>query len=441
MRHPFALLALVLFPALASSQSLSLTEAVDSALATEPSLAAVMADRDASLAAADEARAALAPQLNLAGAAMLYEEPMVVSPIHGFSPNTIPEFDTTLIQSSLSATWLVWDGGGARSRARQARALAGAADESVAQIRQGLIARTVAAYTNVLTAAENLAAEERRLDALAAEQRRVEMLEQVGRAADVEVFRVEAARAAGEAARTAAATRLSVAEADLSRVTGVGADRTRAPNLAPLAAASGAADGTAVDEASALAASPRVAAARQQLAAAQAAVTAAEAGRRPQINLASALSEFGSDDLDFTYEWNAGLQLRFPVRDGGATRARIARARAVARAAEARVGVAENEVRSDLDRAAADVRNASARFESLAIAEQRYAEVARVERLRLDLGAGTQSEYLRAEADLVASRAALAATRQSLTLARVELARATGSLDPAWIATNLRSSE
>ncbi|HEU5162379.1 MAG TPA: TolC family protein, partial [Thermoanaerobaculia bacterium] len=158
-------IALLLAPSL-YAQPLSLREAVEAALANEPSLAAAAADRDASLAAADEARAALAPQVNLAGSAMLYEEPMVVSPIHGFTPGTIPDFDTTLIQSSLSASLLLWDGGAARARARQAGAAAGVANETVAQIRQALIARTVAAYTNVVAAKENLAAEESRLEAL-----------------------------------------------------------------------------------------------------------------------------------------------------------------------------------------------------------------------------------------------------------------------------------
>ncbi len=431
MRATF--IALLFAPLLAASQTLSLSEAVQAALASEPSLGAAAAEHDAARAAADETAAALEPQVNLAASAMRYEEPMVVGPIHGFTPGLIPEFDRTLVQSSLSATYLLWDGGGARSRVRQARALADAAEETVAQVRQALVARTVAAYTGVLTAAESLDAEQRRLEALGVEERRIELMKTVGRVADVEVYRVEAARAAGEAARTVAVARLDVAEADLARLTALPPERTRASNLAPLPLP-GKAD--AVDAAAALAASPRVAAAKRQRAAAEAGLAAAGAGRKPQLNLASAVNEFGGGDLDFTYEWNAGVQLRFPVLDGGATRARIARARASAAAAEARVGVAENEVRSDLDRAAAEVRTAVARFESLAVAEQRYAEVARVERLRLELGAGTQAEYLRAEADLVAARASVAAARQGLTLARVELARVAGTLDTGWIVTN-----
>ncbi|HSN67643.1 MAG TPA: TolC family protein, partial [Thermoanaerobaculia bacterium] len=240
-----------------------------------------------------------------------------------------------------------------------------------------------------------------------------------------------------EAARTSAATRLSVAESALARLTGLPAARTRAGAVETVTAG----EASAVDETTALAASPRVAAARQQLAAAEAALAAAGAGRKPQVSLASAVNEYGSGELDFTFEWNAGVQLRLPVLDGGATRARIARARANAEAAEARVAAAEDEVLGELDRAAAEVRNAGARVESLATAEQRYAEVARVERLRLELGAGTQSEYLRAEADLVAARAALAGARQVLALAHVELARISGSLDPAWIDSHLRSSK
>jgi len=50
------------------------------------------------------------------------------------------------------------------------------------------------------------------------------------------------------------------------------------------------------------------------------------------------------------------------------------------------------------------------------------------------VGAGTQVDYLAAEAELAATRAAVVEARTLALLAEVELARATGALTPAWIA-------
>lgn len=63
-----------------------------------------------------------------------------------------------------------------------------------------------------------------------------------------------------------------------------------------------------------------------------------------------------------------------------------------------------------------------------------------MEKLRLDTGAGTQTDYLRAEADLLSARAELAAARHTVIGARVELARATGALTLDWLRQNLESN-
>ena len=60
--------------------------------------------------------------------------------------------------------------------------------------------------------------------------------------------------------------------------------------------------------------------------------------------------------------------------------------------------------------------------------------VARVEQLLLEVGTGTQVDYLAAEAELAATRAAVVEARTLALVAEVELARATGALTPAWIA-------
>ena len=423
-------------------QTLSLDEAVERALANEPSVEIASADRDAAAAAQREARSATRPQVSLGASVFQYEEPMLVSPIHTFRPGLIPDFDETLIQSALSGSWLLWDAGAARSRVEQAEAFTESAAVGIVAVQQAIIANTVAAYLSVLTAREALAAEQQRIEAIESEVGRVELLKKVGRAANLEIYRVEAARAAAEAERTAAAARLEVSIAELQRMVDLPLGPDGGPALSPVSSpAPGNATSLAALETVAVDSNPRVLQARHRHAAQIAAVESAEAGRWPQINAAANVLEYGSSLGDFTFEWNAGLNLRFSAFDSGATTARIDRARAAEAQARAQVRAAEDEVRQALDRSWAELRQAEATVESVRTAEERFVEVARIEKLRLDVGSGTQTDYLRALADVAASHAALARARQRLALAHVELARAAGRLDREWVSSNLRSSE
>ena len=97
-----------------------------------------------------------------------------------------------------------------------------------------------------------------------------------------------------------------------------------------------------------------------------------------------------------------------------------------------------DEVAAALDRAWAELAAARAREGSLGEAEARYAEVLRIEKLRLSAGAGVEADYLRAEADLLGARANAAEARNRVAAARAELARVAGELSAEWVAQELR---
>jgi len=69
------------------------------------------------------------------------------------------------------------------------------------------------------------------------------------------------------------------------------------------------------------------------------------------------------------------------------------------------------------------------------------AEVARIEQLALEAGAGTQTDFLRADADLRKSRAQLIEARHMEILARIQLARTTGELSVEWLASTLETTQ
>jgi outer membrane protein TolC len=72
--------------------------------------------------------------------------------------------------------------------------------------------------------------------------------------------------------------------------------------------------------------------------------------------------------------------------------------------------------------------------DSLEPAIARFRELARIERLLLDAGSGTQTDFLNAEADLLTAQANLVEARHAEIAARVELARVAGELNLDWLA-------
>jgi outer membrane protein TolC len=77
--------------------------------------------------------------------------------------------------------------------------------------------------------------------------------------------------------------------------------------------------------------------------------------------------------------------------------------------------------------------------QSLTTAAAEFGEVARIEKLRLDSEAGTQTDFLEAEAQLLGAEAQLVDARHAEIVARVEIARITGTLDLAWIDKTLEA--
>jgi len=70
---------------------------------------------------------------------------------------------------------------------------------------------------------------------------------------------------------------------------------------------------------------------------------------------------------------------------------------------------------------------------ALQTAVDQSAEVERIRQLSLQVGSGTETDYLQAEADLLSNRASLVQARHAEMAARVDLARATGELSEAWV--------
>ncbi|HEY7472818.1 MAG TPA: TolC family protein [Gemmatimonadota bacterium] len=431
-----AILCALPLPASASQvDSLTLLDAVGRALSERPALGAAAAARDA--ARADRARVAgdWWPRLSLEAGLMRFEEPMLVSPLHGFDLRSIPDFDRTLVDAALGARWTLFEGGARLARARGAAAGVRAADAGLEATGDATIALTVATFADVVAARQTLEAHDLRLDALTAERDRVAKALAEGAVAGVDLSRADAALAGARADRVAAAAALEIATGDLARLVSL-PEAGLAERLAVPALARGAA--IVPDSAGA----PAIEQARWQARAAAAASDAARAAWWPEVSTRGAWIERGAalDRDTYTNEWQIGLRLDWALFTGGARAAAISRADAERVRAEELLAQAELDQDAAVQRARSALELAEARAQALEQAVAARAEVARVERLSLDVGAGVQADWLDAEADLLDARAALVRSRADALVAAVELARATGALDLDWLATRLEEA-
>ena len=94
-----------------------------------------------------------------------------------------------------------------------------------------------------------------------------------------------------------------------------------------------------------------------------------------------------------------------------------------------------------LDHALAAVREAHARAIALQSAVDQSAEVARIEQLSIDVGSGTQTEFLDAEANLLSVRSSLTQAQHAEMSARVDLARLLGELSRDWLARTMEQRQ
>ncbi|KPK83113.1 MAG: hypothetical protein AMS25_01110 [Gemmatimonas sp. SM23_52] len=427
---------------IAERDSLTLAQAVALAQQTYPGVASARASEDAAAAALGEARAAWWPQLSTQATAVRYEEPMLVAPIHGFSPQQFEriELERTLFQGNVSLAWTIFDGGARVNRIRGARAGAAGAAAGRTAAEMALTARVAAAYLQALTARGVLDAQERRIEALSAERRRVEQLLGEGRAAPVQLLRVDAALAEAEAEQVATFTRLDLAERDLARLLGVSPGVARVDKLRAVRLAAGAQIAERADLVErAKANNPELNRALRVLEMAEANRRVAKAAWIPSLNLRGALLGFSSEAGNTTTEWNVGIALAYPLFTGGARANAVSRASAAARAAREELRLTELRTEEAVDRALNAAFETRALVEALTRAVSHQTEVVRIEQLSLEAGAGTQTDYLRAEADLARARARLVEARHAEIAARIELARVVGELRPDWLARNLEN--
>lgn len=407
------------------------------ALQHHPTVAEASAALDAAEGVAAQARAARLPTLYTDASLARYQEPSLVAPLHGFDPTMAPEFDRDLVRGNLAFSYSIFDGGarGARIALAEAGSAAAAFGEEAA--RMELLASVTAAYLDLLTTRDLLGAAENQRRALEAEEERVRNFLTEGKAARVDLLRVEAALSQSAAAEITLSANLDVAVGRLARLTGLPREDLGEGRLASVGLARRIRPTLRNSVATARDASPELRMAREQVVAADAGVRQAKAAWMPALDVTGAYSDFGSLAGTHQWEWQGSLRISYPIFTGGARKGAQDQASAEARRANETLRKAELALEEEVEGALSRLVEAGALREALERAVEQNEEVARIEALALEVGSGVQTDFLRAQADLFQARASLAQARHGEVLATVALARISGELTLNWLQDNM----
>ena len=183
---------------------------------------------------------------------------------------------------------------------------------------------------------------------------------------------------------------------------------------------------------------PELHRAEQQIDMARTAVSLAASGYRPRVDLQA---RWYMDSEDFSYNtsqdnYTASLNLAWNLFDGFATRAQIAEARhELERALEARQKI-RMQVYQDVKQAYLAHENAQQRLNVARSSVDMAKESLNIVKKRYDGGAETITRYLEAELDRTRAGINKAAAFYDSKTAKIEIARAIGTLSTLWSQEN-----
>ena len=374
------------------THALTLNECLRESLLANHTLLARSAESDAAGARAKGSTAARLPRLFATGSAQHTSDPYR---LQAATENNQPGiFTRDTWQAAAGVALPIYAGGRLAAEHSASRLLAQAAAGDLAFARQALAVRVVALYQDALALRAVIRSLDQSRATLTAQVERIDALLRQQKAAQVDRLRVTVRLARVDQNAIEARNRLEIIQATLAVLMG------REPSAAwELADNLSTAAEPAVDSivsrdvrADEAAVQARAAAAAQQ-------VRAARSGYWPTVEGAATYGPRGDfhsgEDYDLGF---AGVALTWHIWDFGRTKSRVSEARANQRAREEVAAETSLQRRLELANAEAGVRAAAARIEASRLAVAQAQESLRIEQRKYELGQGTITDVLDAQA-------------------------------------------
>jgi outer membrane protein TolC len=411
----------------AEPEALTLQEAASLAASGAPGVERARAETEQARAAESSAKAALGPTLFSDVGFLSSNNPVTVFSLEleqqRFSaeeffmsdPNDPPFTEDW--SASLAAAWTVDLFGSARAAARAAGSAAEAADRAARRTGDGAALEAIAAFVDARRAEETLAIlAERRADAEKDETLARSLYEQ-GLATSADPSRAAAAVAEVRAETAAFVAAAAGSRAALAALIG---DEAAARPLAPLPAPAAMPDPPATPRDDVVAAELAANAARE-------AAKSADASRWPSL-LVTGRYELHAPTIGGRYGDSGTVfgGFRIPIFTSGAISARVAEARAQARAAEAVLSERRRSARSELLTAKARNDAATARWKAFEAALSAARQAREIQQARYEEGAARLSDLLDARAAELRARVGAVGAAADRVLAEANLRMAMG---------------
>jgi outer membrane protein TolC len=403
---------------------LTLQEAVDIALRSNPALAAADGRESGSWAARDRAAAERWPQLRL-DSRLAHVSEVPVNTLPGLGSLALADKDTWVSTATLQQ--LVYSGGRVSALVRQAGQTAEAARATRLRSRQLVAFGAERAFRLLLAAQEQLDVAAKNLAAAEDHQRVAADRFSARVAARFDVLRAEVQREEARQDGIRADGELQVARAQLLQALGLtGGEYQAQPPVS--AAADGVEPGIEELLAAAARQRPDLVALARQRAAAEAGVGAARAERYPTLALAADYQYATPESTTVFSRWSVGALLSLPLLDGGRARAHRGAAEAVLTQARAAFDLAQRQVEVEVRQAAAHRASAAALVRVAARQVEQAEELSRLAEVRFAGGVGTATEVADAAASLARARYGRLRAEAESGIAKAELALAIGAL-------------
>lgn len=334
-------------------------------------------------------------------------------------------------QSRLDLQWPIYNGGQTNALERAAQAEASAVGADVAMAQSDLRLEVARAYWAVVTARAAVDVLDRGVARSQAHVAEVRQRSNAGLVPPNEIASAEAQESHARLQAIEARNQRDVAAADFARLVGADAGQPVEP--------AGSLDGPGDI---AIAVEPLLAEARssrqdrraleRRIEAADFNRTAAAAGRSPSINVAGGLDYARPNPKIFPRadvgqdSWDAGVNVRWPLWDGGRTSANVAQAAGNAEAARQRLAEFDSMLAVEVRQRALDIESGRAAIAAADDGVRAATEARRVVEERYRAGVIAQIEVL--DAEFAQLQAELDRTRAlaSLRLAESQLSRAVG---------------
>lgn len=424
---------------------LTLDDAVATAIAQNPALAAADAASRAAEQTVRESRAMRWPTLEVTTDASRSTNPVVVfGQLLSQERFSQANFDVGFlnepdaldnVRGMVSVSQPIWTGG------RIAAGISGAENQSTAasaareRALQELVYRVTDRYTGAVVAAQAVAVRQEGLDAARKNVALTQDLFDGGLVVESDLLQARVRESEAESALADARRNADVARAALNLELGRALDTPyRLPDELEVPDPVDAELATLVARASDR--RPDLMAARAQVEAARAGVNGAKGGRLPKIGWSGSYeadAERLSDDPGTN--WTVGVGLRWTLFDGFATGARIARSEALLEQAERNVELAQRGVALEVESALRGVDTARLRWQEAQRSVDLAQRSAAIVRDRYKEGLTTVVELLQAETLATGSRVRELQARRDLAVARAGLTLAVGDPGPAPLGT------